>query len=364
MKNSIQNDFWLYIVLSVVFVLSVTFSFRENVSSWFTEKLEAPVYTQPSLPTGAYPWAVRSIDTQVISKHWPDVTEGAIEEQVGLLKELGVNYIAIGTPYDRVDEMQMWADEIHDAGLNVWFRSHWTSWEGDDGQPAVMKSDEYLRLTGEFIRNNPTLFAEGDSFTVAVEAEQVGIGFGKRFLTWDAYRQFLKDEISVSNEAFTDIGLKNKVHTNWLSVNGWVVDNQFTQELVDNIGLIVVDHFVAQSPTIGEEDDTEALVRATIEDLDRFHDRWGVPVLLGEWGYQIYQPVSNEKQAEVVERMFEELRKKDYLVGVNYWTHMGNSASIIGDEFGSNLEYKDAASIIENYYNPASFDLIIPAPSE
>src|SRR5947207_512467 len=80
-------------------------------------------YSQPILPS-LKTWNVKSIDTQVVSKHWINVPKNSIHDQITLLKNLGVNYVAIATPYDRVDEMKTWTDEIHAQGLHVWFRSH------------------------------------------------------------------------------------------------------------------------------------------------------------------------------------------------------------------------------------------------
>jgi hypothetical protein len=248
--------------------------------------------------------------------------------------------------------MRLWADEIHAAGLNVWFRSHWAEWEGDEGMPSILSKDDYLTRTREFILTNPDLFAPGDAFTVAVEAEQVGIGLGKRFLNWKEYKEFLLLEIHVANQAFTEIGLQGKVHTNWLSMNGWILDNQMDQELADQIGLIVVDHYVHQSQTIGTLEDKTLMVNTTSADLDRWWNKWEKPILLGEWGYHIFQEVSDERQAEVVESMFSMLLTKPYLVGINYWVHMGNPAAIIKDEYGSNLTFRQSAAVVSSFFDP------------
>ncbi len=352
-----KEKFWKSLIthaLLVVFLLGSVSGIWLHRRSSIGTRTSADSYLQPPLSYGTYPWTVRSIDTQIISKHWPDVTRDSVREQVALLKALGVNYIAVATPYDRLDDLRIWAEEIHAAGLQVWFRPHWAEWEGDEGLPATMSPEEYLRRTAQFIRANPELFVAGDAFTVAVEAEQVGVGLGKRFLTWDEYRDFLLAEISTANKAFSDIGLEGEVYTNWLSMNGWVVENQFTQELADKLGLIVVDHFVGQSQTIGSLNDPDEIVRRTIRDLDSYYRRWNVPILLGEWGYQIYQEVPEDIQAEVIDKLFTELKTKEYLVGVNYWTHLGNTASIIGDEYGANLQYRKAAEVIRSYYNPLS----------
>jgi len=351
MKEKFWKSFITNILLASFLLGSIGgiwFHYRSSVIA----KLTTNNYVQPYLPYGNYPWTVRSIDTQVISKHWPDVTRESVHEQVALLKALGVNYIAVATPYDRLDDLKIWAEEIHAAGLHVWFRPHWAEWEGDEGLPAIMSPEEYLQRTSQFIKANPELFVAGDAFTVAVEAEQVGVGLGKRFLTWDDYRNFLLAQISTANKAFGDIDLQGEVHTNWISVNGWVVEHQFTQKLVDRLDLIVVDHFVGQSQTIGSLNDPDEIVQKTIRDLDNYYKQWKVPILLGEWGYQIYQDVPDDVQAEVIDKLFTELKTKDYLVGVNYWTHLGNTASIIGDEYGANLQYRKAAEVIRSYYDP------------
>src|SRR5258708_615410 len=159
----------------------------------------------------------------------------------------------------------------------------------------------------------------GDCFTMAVEPEQVGIGLGLRFLNWDAYRKFLLDQVSIANIAFKEIGLKGKIYTNWISVNGWVVENQFTFPLVKNLGLITIDHYVDQSKTIGDYSDAKTTVQQTISDLDGFHAKWNVPILVGEWGYQIFQNVPDNLQANVINKMFEAFKSRNYIVGVNYW---------------------------------------------
>lgn len=358
MKKVFWSNILLYTVASVMLFASISTVFA-NVKKHLSLRPWSSQYTQPPLSAGRYPWSVRSVDTQIISKHWPDVSRDSVVEQVALLKNLGVNYIAVGTPYDRTDDLYLWANEIHAAGLRVWFRSHWARWEGDDGYPATMSPEEYLDKTRKFILKNPSLFAQGDAFTVSVEAEQVGVGLGERFLTWDGYRDFLSAEISVASDAFAEIGLGGKIHTNWLSLNGWVVENQLNKELVDKMGLIVVDHFVGQSQTIGELEDIDLMVEKTVSDLDDFYEKWDVPILLGEWGYNIYQEVPDERQAEAIKKLFGRLQTKKYLVGINYWVHMGNSAAIIEDEFGTNLRYRKSAEVIKSFYDPLSTPLDI-----
>ena len=314
-------------------------------------------FGQPSLPV-IDKWTVRSIDTQVVSRHWLRVPKDSIREQIRLLKDLGVNYIAVATPYDRNLELKAWVDEIHSQGLSVWFRSHWAQWEGDDGMQAILSPQEYLDKTIDFITTNRELFKEGDAFTVSVEPEQVGVGIGRRFLTWDNYRQFILDQISYANKAFTKIGLHHKIHTNWISVNGWIVENAFTQELVDKLGLIVIDHYSQQNQTIGNWENPAIYTDMMSRDLDRYYNQWKKPILLGEWGYQIFQESEEQKQAEVIYEVFKMLQTKPYLIGVNYWVHMGHHSRIIGDEYGSNLEYRLGALAIKDFYDDGEIGLL------
>jgi hypothetical protein len=136
-------------------------------------------------------------------------------------------------------------------------------------------------------------------------------------------------------------------------MNGWILDNQMDQELADQIGLIVVDHYVHQSQTIGTLEDKNLMVNTTSADLDRWWNKWNKPILLGEWGYHIFQEVSDERQAEVVESMFSMLLTKPYLVGINYWVHMGNPAAIIKDEYGSNLTFRQSAAVVSSFFDPS-----------
>lgn len=351
MKDNFIRSILILIILTGV-ILGAIYQLNKSKPG-FTLIPTEDEYAQPALPVSkdGY-WQIRSIDTQVISKNWENVSRESIIDQVKLIRELGVNYVAVATSYDQVDELRMWVEEIHKAGLHVWFRSHWLEWEGDNGRPATMTPDEYLSKTSDFIRINRDLFKPGDSFTMAVEPEQVGVGLGNRFLNWDDYRNFLLLQISLSNKAFKDIGLKQQIYTNWLSVNGWVVENEFSKDLVKKMGLITVDHFVYQTKTVGDYSDGDAVVEHTLADLDRFHKKWNVPVFLGEWGYQIFQQVPEDIQARVIENMFLGLRQKNYLVGINYWVHMGHNSKIINDIYGSQLTYRKAASVISDFFGP------------
>jgi len=289
---------------------------------------------------------IKSIDTQIVSKHWNMEDPEIIKQQITDLRDLGANYIAVSTPYDNHGELKLWADAIHKAGLNVWFRSHWLNWEGDDNHPSDMTMREYLIKTSEFIRSNPTLFEENDAFTVCVEPEQAFVARKTNVYDWRAYNQFVRDQIETANLAFSEIKLPGKIYTNWISMNGWVVENGLEKETVEKMGVITVDHYTNQKVILPPSE----FARDLKTDLERIYKKWEKPIILGEWGYNIEQEVSDYEQRAVVSESLQGLRDLDFLVGVNYWAHMGNSSRLIDDRQGTPISYRPAALELKAYY--------------
>jgi hypothetical protein len=288
---------------------------------------------------------IKSIDTQIVSKHWQKTDRESIKEQVSMLRDLGANFIAISTPYDRPEELTIWADEIHKAGLSVWFRSHWLNWEGDEDHSSNMTAHEYLTKTTDFIESHPVLFKEGDAFTMCVEPEQVFTARKETVFDWYSYNKFLIDQIDYSDHAFSNIGLSGKIHTNWISMNGWVVENGLNAESVKKMGLITVDHYPDQ-----EEQNPAKMAESLVLDLTRMHEKWQVPIILGEWGYNIQNNVSEEIQNAMISEVLHRLKELDFLVGFNYWTHLGGSSNIIDDQNGSNFSYRTSALKLQKFF--------------
>ncbi|MFA7253156.1 MAG: hypothetical protein WC107_01215 [Patescibacteria group bacterium] len=289
---------------------------------------------------------IRSIDTQIVSKHWENVDENDIKEQVLMIKNLGANYIAVSTPYDNPATLKLWADSIHNAGLNVWFRSHWLDWEGDNNHQSVMKVEDYLKKTGDFIQANPAFFRQGDAFTVCVEPEQVFTARKIQVFDWYGYNKFVIDQIDIANASFTEIGLSGQIHTNWISMNGWVVENGLSQEAVDKMGLITVDHYSNEKTIVPPA----VLADKMASDLERMYEKWQKPIILGEWGYNIEQEVDDYTQKQTVEETLNRLSNLRFLVGINYWDHMGNSSRLINDVDGVRLEYRPSALTVRDFF--------------
>lgn len=289
---------------------------------------------------------IKSIDTQIVSKHWTSPSRESIHDQLLLIKDLGANYVAISTPYDKPEEIKIWSEEAHKIGLHVWFRSHWLNWEGDEGALADMTAEEYIRNTSNFIKENASIFLPEDSFTMAVEPEQAGVGQGKKFESWDVYNQFIVDQIEVATKAFASINLGGKIHTNWISMNGWIVMNDLKPGTVEKLGLITVDHYPDQDPNL-----PPAVIASNFaRDLEEMYQKWHKPILIGEWGYNTQEEVDDYKQKSVIQNIIEAIDGKSYIVGLNYWDHMGNTSRLINDEEGKKLSYRQSALVIKDFY--------------
>jgi len=289
---------------------------------------------------------VKSIDTQIVSKHWQITDRELVRQHVKEIQSMGVNYVAISTPYDHPDQLKIWSEEIHNRGLNVWFRSHWLDWEGDEGHESKMTMRDYLLRTNEFIKANPSLFKENDAFTMCVEPEQVYVARKIEVSDWSSYNRFVIDQIEQSNLAFDAIGLAGKVHTNWISMNGWVVENGLQKETVDKMGVITVDHYQNQIETMPSEEFASLLE----SDLKKIYEKWRKPIILGEWGYNIEREVSDFEQESVVNDITKRFAKMDFIIGLNYWAHAGNSSRLISDVYGSDLTFRKAAYTLMRYY--------------
>jgi len=350
MQRKANFKFIIFFIL-----LGSLLALTSSYAKFFSQKEEEP---EQNLESNNLPvdqgLIVRSVDTQIVSKHWEGTTKQNITSQVKAIKALGANYIAISTPYNRPNELAIWAEEIHAAGLSVWFRSHWLEWEGDESAVPQMNSPEYLAKTSDFIKSHPSLFEEGDAFTVCVEPEQIFVVKKTNVFDAKSYNQFLIDQIDTANSAFAEIGLAREIHTNWISLNGWVAMNGLSKEAVEKMGVITVDHYPNQNGNLSANE--SALMLSN--DLKSFYRKWRKPIILGEWGYNILREVSEDEQAEYVQATTEVLRDLDFLIGFNYWSHMGNNTRLFNDEDGKLTVARLAAPVLGSYFKDKTYNVI------
>jgi chitodextrinase len=328
----------------------------------FNDKAESSQTSQVAVTTPAtqstFPF--KSIDSQIASKYWT-MDANQIRHLVQANKSLGARYIAISTNYDNTDKMQMWADAIHAEGMNVWFRGHWNDWDSWE-KPEIkngITSGQYLNRTHQFILDHPSLFRAGDSFTMCVEAENAawwtGIDNGP-FRGWNDYKSFLRNEVSMSNDAFNRIGYGGKIYTNWLNMNGWVAWNILDQETVNAIGQLTLDHIIDWTEDIPTYVDS-LFHGKTFGNGDRYYgydeyyNKYKVPIMAGEWGHSTFnQNMSPEAQRNMVAAVMDEFSKRSYIVGVNYWVDAGHASRLFDSPNLLDYYPRPVAEVIARYY--------------
>ncbi len=353
MNETIKTRLIIYLI-TIIALLASLFSFVSANIKYNSPFTNDPNYNQPELENSGSIWSVRSVDVDLISKQEsPAASKEDIRNQVTNLKAIGVNYIAVGTLYDENENMAMWADEIHSQGLHVWYKGSFAEWNGEAGKPPIMTKSKYLERTKWFILDNRNLFKEGDSFSFASTPEVVGVGMGEKLMTWSEYKKFILKGMYISGEAFKEIGLDGKIHTNWLPITEPVVLDKLDKKFVEKIGLISVDIFGNQSQTQGELENSSDYINEIEKSLDKIYSEWQTPILISKWGYQVYQKVDDEKQQGVIDAVFNLLKRKPYIIGVNYWTSSGGTTAILNKDENGNLNYRKSAETIKLYFDPS-----------
>lgn len=291
-------------------------------------------------------WKVRSIDTVKYSRDLArekmndenfDLT---IIKQVKDIKSTGANYIAIGTPYD--DEftpfLEKWVSAARKNGLNIWFRGNFSGWEEWFGYSSIDRFT-HLAKTEDFILNNPDLFADGDIFTSCPECENGGSGDPRKTGDVTGFRQFLVDEYKISKSAFEKI--QKKVDVGYFSMNydvaNLIMDPPTTASLG---GIVAIDHYVTSPEKIAEDARKISLTS-------------GGKVVLGEFGAPIPDLNGNmteEEQADWIDKALVNLTNTPEIVGINYWVNVGGSTQI----WEKGGKPKKAVEILKKYFNLAN----------
>lgn len=268
-----------------------------------------------------------------------------IKNQVGIIKSLGADCIAIGTPYDEefLPYMKLWIAEARAAGLKVWFRGNWSAWEHWFSYEETMTAEEHITKTVAFIKANPDLFQAGDIFSPIVEPEN-----GGPFENGDRGRplsQFIRDEQVAVTEAFREINVP--VQTNWISLSGGVARSMIDQRTVDALGgLVTLDHYVSHPDGMAEY-------------INYFHIPFNAQIVFGEFGAPIPDlngQMNEREQAVFVDTLLWELfLEREKIKGINYWTLSESSTALIN---GIQHE-REVTQTIRKYYQPA--ELIVKA---
>jgi len=287
---------------------------------------------------------IRSIDTMKYSRDLARQESGdppfnlVIQKQVFDVAQTGANYIAIGTPYDQefVPFLKRWVEAARANHLRVWFRGNLSGWEQWFNYPENDRPT-HTKTIGEFIKQNPGLFQDGDIFTPCSECENGGPGDPRKTNDVQAYRTFLIDEYHVGKQAFKAIN--KKVNTGYFSMNydvaRLIMDRKTTKALG---GVVVIDDY-AFSPT------------KLISDAESLAKTSGGKVVFGEIGAPIPDlngKMTEDQQANWINQALSGIfNSNNAVIGVNYWVNVGGSTQLWDAEGGP----KKAVEVIKNFYS-------------
>jgi hypothetical protein len=287
---------------------------------------------------------IRSIDTMKYSRDLARQEAGnppfdlVIQKQVFDIAQTGANYIAIGTPYDQefAPFLNRWVLAARANHLKVWFRGNLSGWEQWFNYPEIDRQT-HTKMIGEFIKQNPGLFQDGDIFTPCSECENGGPGDPRKTDNVQAYRTFLIDEYNVSTEAFKSIN--KKVNTGYFSMNydvaRLIMDRKTTKALG---GAVVIDDY-AFSPT------------KLISDAESLSQASGGKIIFGEIGAPIPDlngQMTEDQQANWINQALSGIfNSNDGVIGVNYWVNVGGSTQLWVAEGNP----KKAVGVIKNFYS-------------
>ncbi len=318
--------------------------------------IPTPTAIVPPTPTGVLhqPWNIQSVSSMKETKDRVCNQRSAsfIQQWVNEAANLGVNYIAVETPYDNpscgnaVAYTTAWVQAIHARGLHVWHRHMPLAFEGIYNTPKNPSID-YLQLISSYIRANPTLFQDGDIFTPIPEPQNggiQGITYCSNsiciFPSAAGFNQWLRSAMTTSAGAFQQIGLGGRIKIGYFGFDGFVTwgDNNpdwhgiLEDATIAQMGNITIDHY------------PELVGDTMANDLNELQARYPTtPIIIGEWG-----TVTGGNTVQQVQDSMGAARRTN-IVGFNYW-HMGvgGNEGLINEDFSHNPQYATVQSFFRS----------------
>lgn len=310
--------------------------------------------TATTSPSSTSSWGIQSIDAMkdtkdaICSPRPIDWINRWLDKAV----ELGANYVAISTPYDSpsCDDAtaytKEWVDAIRAHGLHVWHRHMPLAFEGIYN---VQKSNasNFLNQIKSYITANPDLFKPGDIFTPIPEPQNGGIqGITNcansvcQFSSAAAFNQWLRDAMTTSTDAFSQIGLGGQVKVGYFGFDGFVTwgDNNpdwhgiLEDATVTQMGNITIDHY----PELVHETMSQGLQQLTAKYPH-------TPIVIGEWG-----TVTGGDTVTQIQTDMAAVKNDQNVIGFNYW-QFGPSGS--GEQLiDSNFNTLPGFSAVSSFY--------------
>jgi len=299
--------------------------------------------TTGSILAGNTIWEIQAIDTMKYSRdeaRKADVRD-QIDHLIEIIADTGATHVSIATPYNEefVPTLTAWVQSARRHNLKVWFRGNWAEWEGWFGYQKFTDVTEHHRKTAAFIPAHPELFADGDIFTPAPEAENGGMGDPRGSEPRSRqFNEFLVTSAKTCTQAFKKMG--KFVQCGYFSMNGDIAKQVLTPETVKQAGnVVVIDHYV-KDPVQFEKD------------IIFLSEKFKAPIILGEYGAPIPDlngTMTETQQAEYVKKLMEVMYKEKARVsGMNYWTLISSSTALLND----NGTPRDTVDVLTSYFTP------------
>lgn len=285
-------------------------------------------------------WTIRSIDTMKTSrdKARDNITDDVIKAEVTIIKSLGANYVAIGTPYDNefLPYLKKWVKEIRAQNLKVWYRGSFVNYEGWFGYEKNLSPEQLLTKTEKFILDNKELFQDGDIFDPCPECENGG--YWPQPEADASYNTFVQKKNEVLRKSFNQIN-KNVIF-NLNSVIGGRAKDVLKQPAFDALdNVIAIDHY-NKNPQ-------------NYTDYIDYFDKLNTKVVFSEFGAPIpdmHGKMTEEEQAKFIEDVFYKLfQKGEKVKGINYWVLSTGTTALINENFSE----RKATSVIKKYFYPS-----------
>ena len=229
-------------------------------------------------------WPVRSIETmsQTKDKICNQPGSSYIKQWVQLAKAAGATHITYSGFYDSphcgnaISYSQKWEKEAHDAGLNIWWRQMFTSFEGIDKTVvpqcnAATKGNcnDYITMMVDEIKAHKEKYKDGDIFSITAEPAASRIRgvtcnhttpcvFESATGSSNAipeFNQWMVKSVEAARKAFKDLGVDVTVNGGGLDLfvavgyrnPDWGCDNGrqniLYPETVQKMGGMVLDHY-------------------------------------------------------------------------------------------------------------------------
>ena len=285
-------------------------------------------------------WRIRSVDTMKLSRDTlkAPLNDRQIAAVVRLDARLHLTNVTADVYYDAPDYMMRWVSAIRAAGLHVWFRAHWYAWENHRVSVVVrgrtrlatvagsMTPQAYIGATRLFLRQHTALFRNGDIFDFCPEPENGAYWLKKYGKGWSwhsneaakhAFNMFIRSGVRMAATTLANRGLGGVVVTA-ISVDSSIALRLLSAPTVTRLGMITLDLYPERRTS-----DPAVATSRLVSEIKSVHDRWGVPVLVGEHGYPRDKYVDDVTQARVLRAELAGVARLPYVLGLNYWVDAG-----------------------------------------